>query len=141
MGKKSNYMICVSKKPKKALVLDDNELLRKLMSTILRSKNFEVFEYSSPIEFLSQNPICNQNGCDEYVDLILTDNQMPGMTGLEFLEMIRGKGCTFNNRLVGIVSGYFSNEQLERARSIGVNIFHKPMSMNDISNWIDQCPI
>lgn len=61
---------------------EDNELLRKSLSFFLESKGFEVTQFSDGKEALES--IRNNN-----YDIILSDINMPGISGLEITQYVR----------------------------------------------------
>jgi len=64
---------------KRIILLDDEEELCKLLSRFLKQFNYEVFSTDDGSEAL-------QRINDEKYDLVITDIQMPKMTGTEFLN-------------------------------------------------------
>lgn len=72
--------------PVKALIVDDDPKFRRYVSRGLTESNIECLAASSPDEarsVLAENPS---------VDLILLDVMMPGASGWQFLEGLRGSG-------------------------------------------------
>jgi CheY-like chemotaxis protein len=77
----------------RALVIDDDEIARELVVSILRDGGYETFELSSPIgatQMLSR----------EKIELLVLDIMMPGLSGDKLAKMLRA-----NPRLgrIGIV--------------------------------------
>ena len=66
------------------LVVDDNEMNRNLMSLQLTRQGYQVAAAASGIQALNMME-------EQDYDLILLDIMMPGMSGLEVLEIIRKK--------------------------------------------------
>lgn len=68
----------------KIFVVDDERIVRVTIADDLRDAGYQVREFSSAhaaLQYLNES--------DEHVDIILTDLNMPGMNGLEFLSKIR----------------------------------------------------
>jgi CheY-like chemotaxis protein len=62
-------------------------------------------------------------------DLIITDNNMPGMDGTELVRHIRT--LPFSGRIV-VISAYLLHEVEQTYRSLGVRHFiHKPFDLPD----------
>ncbi len=68
---------------KKVLVVDDEIHIVHVVSLKLRNRGFEVISADNGADAYDR-------ACEEMPDLIITDFQMPVMTGLEFLEKLRG---------------------------------------------------
>lgn len=66
----------------KIILAEDNDLLRKSLSFFLISKGFEVEQFSDGKEALEA--IKNNN-----YDIVLTDINMPGISGMEMTQYIR----------------------------------------------------
>ena len=78
----------------KAVVLEDNDMLRTLTYNILKNRGYEVYAYSEP--FLSSVYRDSERSCPEEnicPNIIITDIDMPNMTGFEFIEHQKSKGC------------------------------------------------
>ncbi|MDA3902499.1 MAG: response regulator [Desulfuromusa sp.] len=123
---------------KTALVLDDDRSLRTLLTAILEEKQFQVTAFADPLLYLDTlGRGHNEKTCPGF-DIVLTDSQMPGMTGLEFLEKIRSTGCQIPAHRKAIISGDWQKQDLEQARSSGFRIFHKPCPIDQIYAWLDE---
>ena len=124
-------------KPKKALIFDDEEMILDLLTEILTEKQFEVTAFPDPISFLSQQEKCSCHiESAPCFDVIITDNLMPGMTGLEFLERLKGFGCKLADNRKAIISGHLTEDDLIRAKKINVKVFHKPGNIYDLIQWL-----
>ena len=120
---------------KKALVIDDSSVSRMILTQILEQINYDVSSYNDPTEVIEQwNEFRDQN-LKHAFDLILTDNQMPGMTGLEFLCWMRQKDCPLPDHRKAIISGSWSDKEMQAAQSLGCQIFHKPAPVETIHSW------
>jgi len=67
---------------KNILVVDDNQMMRKLIKNLFHGEEFEIIEATNGMEgldFVKQNP----------VDLIITDIVMPKMEGIELIMNLR----------------------------------------------------
>jgi FixJ family two-component response regulator len=66
-------------------VVDDDSSVRAATSKFLRSHGYTVQAYSSAEQFLQSGGL-NDTSC------VIADLQMPGMSGLELLTLIRAQG-------------------------------------------------
>jgi hypothetical protein len=62
---------------------------------------------------------------------------MPNITGLEFVENQIKKGCKVKN--VALISGAWSESDLEYTQRLGCQPFHKPFTIDEINEWLDEC--
>ncbi len=122
---------------KVALLFEDNPLCRDLMTEILREKDFKVTAFADPTHYLADKIDCHCCADTACADALITDNQMPGMTGLELLQRFDKNGCKLPNHRKAIISGSWSNEEYHQARQLGCKIFHKPASIEEIHQWLD----
>ena len=66
------------------LIVDDNEPMRMLIKNILRREGYERFPEAD--DGMSAYKILK----DQQIDLIISDWNMPGMTGIDLLKKVRG---------------------------------------------------
>lgn len=123
---------------KTAIVIDDDNFFCNFLTDVLTGLNLKVASYSSPELFLSQLGVDNCPASLSCPDFILTDNQMPGMTGLEFLVRIKELGCKLPADRVAIISGRWDEGDMKKAESLGCQIFDKYNSPEKIQAWIEE---
>jgi CheY-like chemotaxis protein len=106
-------------KPATILIIEDHASVRRLLAQLLREAGYEVSEATNGREGLEQFRA-------KPMDLVITDLEMPEMTGLELiLELTRA----FLNVKVIAMSG-LSAEDRPKARHIGArHTFPKPVDL------------
>ena len=115
----------------KIVIIDDEPKIRKGLSKIVTMHPGwyvpEVFsEAESAIRYLKENP----------VDVIITDIHIPGMTGLDMIEILKN---TCKNVSFIILSGYGRFEYAQRAIDLGVKKFlMKPTSPEEVTQALEQ---
>lgn len=104
----------------KIILAEDNDLLRKSLTFFLISKGFEVEQYSDGKEALEA---IKSNSCD----IILTDINMPGISGMEMTQYIRIM-LRLDTPIIIFTSSGIEQTELD-AFDIGANDFMaKPIS-------------
>lgn len=72
-------------RPARLILVDDDELLREVLAGNLTQAGYEVSVFSDPVVALATIP-------GREADLLILDWKMPGMSGLELLQALRGRG-------------------------------------------------
>jgi len=102
------------------LLVEDNEVNRRLANVLLRSRNYEVIEAPSAGEALA---LLETN----QPDLILMDIQLPDNDGLEVTRMIKQNPATCEIPVVAVTS-YAMKGDREKALAVGcVGYITKPI--------------
>ncbi len=114
------------------LVLDDDPILRLLLSRWLEPRGYAVHAYESP---------CDISGLHDDIGAaianfraIISDVTMPGMDGIRFMRMLADSNITLPPR--ALLSGGWTPEAMDEARQLGCHILHKPTSLRAISDWL-----
>ena len=114
----------------KVLVVDDEEYVRGIVSTMLEDLGYEAVEACDGDQGLK----AFEHSSHEFAACII-DLTMPGMAGLELLELIRAKDASFPGLLV---SGYARHEVRQReASATSVSFLQKPFTMAQFKSAID----
>ncbi len=126
-----------SERPR-AMVLDDNYIFRTIIADVLKNRGYEVYgsaePYFCPI-FLERECSCPVD--THCTDIIIIDSNAPDMSGLEFIEHQKTNGCKIQN--VAVMSGSWTDEELEHAKRLGCHTFNKPFKFDEIKKWLDTC--
>ena len=123
----------------RTLLLEDDNNTRALLESILTDRGHRVAGYASPLLCpLYKKPSCQCEKTLPCVDFLITDNQMPGMTGLQFIQMQAERGCKLDTDNKAIFSGFWRDEDIALAESFGCRIFPKPFDLETFNNWLDQ---
>ena len=122
----------------RAFVFDDDEAVRLLLSIILQERGYEVHAFSEP----GACPLFLDSPCPcplgyTCADIIITDINMPNITGLEFIENQIKHGCKVKN--FAVISGYWSDSKIKHAIELGCMIFNKSFEEDKIIDWLKQC--
>lgn len=96
----------------KVLVVDDSKVMRQIVIRTLRQAGFDDLEVVEAVD--------GQDGLDkvrtESPDLVLSDWNMPNLTGIEFLGALRGSG---DPTPFGFVTSEGSMDMRRRAEAAG----------------------
>lgn len=109
------------------LVVDDNPAIRDLWCDTLSFLGYEVTGAADGPDALVRFDAAAY-------DLVLTDLQMPGMTGWQLAEAIRSRAAT----PVVVISGSTSAGDHERARAHGAILLQKPVPLVDLQRAVEQ---
>ncbi|MCW8859531.1 MAG: response regulator, partial [Deltaproteobacteria bacterium] len=96
----------------------------------------EVTLHRDPTSFLKKTSKCPLDA--PCFNFILTDNQMPNMTGITFLQKLKEMDCKIPTRNIAVISGSLTDEDLESIEDLGSTSFKKPCSLDKIYTWIDK---
>jgi len=121
----------------RAIIFEDDDTLRELLASILYEKDYEVISASSPMGcpiYEDLTALCpHEFACG---DFLITDNHMPAMTGLEFVQAQEQRGCKGVVRNKAVMSACWADNELKLANDLGCKVFKKPFSVAEIDNWL-----
>ena len=111
----------------KILIVDDEKQIRTILSRLLADEGYTVEAVVSGEEGLKK-------GLDFQPDLVLMDLSLPGMDGIETMELLRARGLEAQ----GIVmTAYGSVESAVRAMKLGAyHYIEKPFDNDELLNLI-----
>tara|TARA_Y100000780_G_scaffold232018_1_gene260332 strand:- start:36623 stop:37018 length:396 start_codon:yes stop_codon:yes gene_type:complete len=116
-------------KGKKALVVDDEEILRELLVVQLTDKEVEAIEAScanDAIEML-QNQV---------VDFIISDVRMPNGTGVDLLKAVSEMPEEIKPEIV-MMTGFADLSEEEALQMGALKMFAKPFRNKDLLSYLE----
>ena len=113
---------------KKIWILDDDKSIRWVLQKALEKNNYSVMAFGNTNEAINQFN-------HDYPDLIVSDIKMPGESGLQFLEKVKGK---FPNIPVIIMTAFSDLDSAVDSYALGAyEYLPKPFDIDNAINVIN----
>lgn len=107
---------------KKILIVDDNEQIIEVMTFILENKGYEVMSlYNGDRVFDAVK--------ENHPDLVILDDEMPGMQGREICQLLKLNGSTKNLPVI-MCSGNDSIDETLQQKGAPNDILYKPFDID-----------
>jgi two-component system response regulator FixJ len=107
-------------------IVDDNVAILNSMELLLGLEGYEVIGYVSPASFLADRT--TQPAC------LIIDQNMPGMTGLELVTLLRQQE---DHIPILLMSGFLSTDIITRARELGIRrVLQKPLELDELLEFV-----
>ena len=118
----------------KLLIVDDSSSMRSIIKRTVQMSGFDVDEFFEAENGKAALDVLNE----EWVDVILTDVNMPVMDGAQFLEEL-GKDSLFSTIPAVVVTTEGREERLEILAQLGAKAFvKKPFKPETIRDTLAQ---
>ena len=123
-------------RPLRVVLAENDEAMRQLVTTSLSRKGFDVVACSNGKELAAVIEKQIEGKAHPAIDVILSDVQMPGRTGLECLKSVR----RFNKKLPFIIITAFGDKTTyeDAVRSGATAVFDKPFDLEELAQAIRQ---
>ncbi|MDR2443563.1 MAG: response regulator [Deltaproteobacteria bacterium] len=107
------------------LIVDDDQMIHKLLGAILQKAGFECLDAMTGAEGL-------EIATEQSPELIILDIMMPGMNGFDVMRALKSNPATANIPVI-FLSGKFHNREKSQARELGAADFmEKPFERNEL---------
>ena len=111
---------------KRILLVDDHQMAREALKQFLEAQGYRIEEAENGAVGLA----LIQQG--RSFDLVISDNQMPVMTGLEFIQRLAQQSYISTHPLI-MYSGQLTPELEQQVRALGVYaVLQKPYNLHDL---------
>jgi CheY-like chemotaxis protein len=112
------------------LTVEDETAVARLLALVLCGPGCKVTSADSGREALSRIAASTQS-----YDIIITDHQMPGMSGLDLVRQLRAQD--FAGKIV-VLSAFLNEENVRAYEALGVDLMlAKPFAMDELRHAID----
>lgn len=125
----------MSKEKFKILIVDDDESIRDSLKWHFEDLGYEVIAASEP----TLCPVYCHDYCsveDRCADVIIIDQNMPEMTGAEFIKMQSERGCKLPTKYKLIMTGAITDEVQILVESLGCQVVQKPFTLSDAETFV-----
>ncbi len=116
---------------RRVLLVDDSPFFRNMLTPLLSVAGYNVTTAASPIEALK---LCEQGST---FDIIISDIEMPEMSGFEFAERIKKDKLWEGTPLVAL-SSHATPKDIERGRQVGFNEYVAKFDRDTLLNALSQ---
>ena len=111
---------------KRILLVDDHQMAREVLKLFLETQGYLVEEAKNGAEGFARI----EQG--HSFDLVISDNQMPVMTGMEFIQCLAQRSYLSTHHLI-LYSGNLTPELEQQARDFGVSaVLSKPYNFSKL---------
>ncbi|HBG78515.1 MAG TPA: response regulator [Phycisphaerales bacterium] len=115
---------------RKVLVADDEVHIVNVVAMKLRNNGFDVVTADNGAEAYR---LC----CEEKPDIIITDYQMPQMTGLELIEKVRSNPDLKHIPIIMLTARGFAIEDEQKERLNVAECLSKPFSPKELLGYVE----
>ena len=118
------------------MIVEDEASIRDSLTWFLEDLGYEVVASERPFDcHVYQGHVCERNvSC---TDVLLIDQHLPGMKGLDFIETLIERGCKGITANMLLMSGDSTSIDQDKAKSMGVLVVQKPMSLDFLEEWLN----
>lgn len=116
------------------LIIDDNSMMVAIIKTLLHGFGVhEIYDANDAITGFEE--LTNSK-----IDVILLDNKMDTLDGVEFTRMVRTAADSPNHYVpIIMISAHTERSRVQQARDVGINEFvSKPLSAKNLSDRISE---
>ncbi len=125
----------------RAVIIDDEPFIRNMLKDLFLLRGYEVLSYGDasmacPLFGMEGERCSNDHPCS---DVLVTDFNMPGLSGVDLLQHQQAKGCKVDMRNKAVISGYIDDVSRRTVAELGSAFFRKPFTMHALSEWLAAC--
>ena len=121
------------------MLYDDDQIVLDMLKLFFTRRGYEVFDYIEPVVCpLNKKSAESCDNCHPCADMIISDYQMPKMTGIELLQNQSKRGCKVATKMKVIMSGYSDENIIAQCNELGYSFFQKPFTFSKLSAWLSE---
>lgn len=122
---------------KNLLIIEHEDHVRDNLASYTEKLGFKPITISDPLVCNAAKTSVNQckNG-KPCAEILLVDNDCPAIDGLSLIELQTQKGCSVKKKQKALMVSKLSDEENEKAISLGCHVISKPVTFYDLESWL-----
>ena len=124
----------------RVVLFEDDQAFSDLLRKVMQGFGHHVLAFPAPTAcpvYLGLGAQCPKEfPC---ADVLITDNMMPKMSGIEFLQLQRERGCKVLDKNKALMTAALTIKQQRRVEELGCHYFKKPFKISSLKKWLDEC--
>jgi DNA-binding response OmpR family regulator len=121
-------------------IFDDDVSNLRMLKTFLSQRDYEILTFNKPVDCpINGSGSKKCNSIHPCADIIMTDYQMRGITGLEMLLRQTQSGCRVDIRNKIVMSSDLDDKGQEMLEKAGCQFFCKPLKFREFLACLDEC--
>ena len=121
------------------LIVDDEVGIRQILEVYAELMGYESTLMDGPtICELYHNPESKCSKDSPCADALLIDQNLDGMTGLEFIQRQRNGGCKLLPKYKAVMARTFSKEEFKNTLATGCHVLQKPITFEIFEDWLNR---
>jgi response regulator RpfG family c-di-GMP phosphodiesterase len=134
------YVVVIIIRKLRVNIFDDDVSNLKMLKYFMSQRDYEILTFDRPVVCpIDNDKLDNCNTLHPCADIILTDYEMPEMTGIEMLLNQVQRECKVDIRNKIVMSGNLDNKGQKMLEGLGCTFFSKPIKFNELSAYLDDC--
>jgi len=117
---------------RRIILAEDDEEMRRLVGRALRADGYRVDEAANGSQLLEL--LDDAANADQPVDVVITDERMPGVTGFQALDWLHQVRAWRPPTIV--ITAFPDAVAYLRARQLGVHVMEKPFDLDDLRSLV-----
>jgi CheY-like chemotaxis protein len=117
---------------RRAVLFDDEPVVLLVLTDFFETRGYDVRAFNQPVHCPVSGIGAACSNVAPCCDIILTDYNMPGMTGIELFQAQARNGCRLDPRNKAMLTGLADDTKRKDIGALGVACFEKPVLL---TNW------
>jgi len=120
------------------MILDDEKGVQDALALYSEMLGYDAIATTEPstCRVYHSNQDCDKE--TPCADVLLIDQFLTTMFGLDLVERQANKGCKAPARNKAILANAFVQEDFKRARNLGCHVLQKPVTYEILENWLEK---
>lgn len=130
----------LEEKKLKVIIFEDDPVILNRFRSLFVFNGHSVLSYSDPATCpLFRGSECNCQKDSPCADVIVAEMDMRGLTGLEFFQRQRDRGCRALDRNKLLLGSDLTAEQQAAINKLGCRFIKKPFDAYEVAKWLEEC--